>query len=115
LGQHHAGGVVHRGEQVDLAAVGWVAGAAQGLAVDRDRPPAPLPPLTPVTVGQPGRPPPPVPAFGDLVTGRAGDVAVEDGDVVGVDVQQLQRGVTIAGDIGRDRSRRSQSRMASAM
>jgi hypothetical protein len=46
--------VVHCGEQADLAAVGWAAGAAQGLAVDRDRPPAPLPPLTPVTVGQPG-------------------------------------------------------------
>jgi hypothetical protein len=28
LGQHRAGGVVHRGEQVDLAAVGWAAGAA---------------------------------------------------------------------------------------
>jgi hypothetical protein len=54
LGQDRAGGVVHRGEQVDPAAVGWAAGAAQGLAVDRDRPPAPLPPLPPVTVGQPG-------------------------------------------------------------
>ena len=32
-----------------------------------------------------------------------GDVAVEDGDVVGVDAQQLQRGVTVAGDVGRDR------------
>jgi hypothetical protein len=33
--------VVHRGEQVDLAAIWGAAGAAQGLAVDRDRPPAP--------------------------------------------------------------------------
>jgi len=38
LGQDHAGGVVHRGEQVDLR-VGVVAAAAQGLAIDRDRPP----------------------------------------------------------------------------
>jgi hypothetical protein len=28
-------------------------------------------------------------AFGDLVTGRAGDVSVEHRDVVGVDAQQL--------------------------
>src|SRR5213078_848369 len=41
--------------------------------------------------------------FGDLVTGGAGDVAVEDGDVVGVDAQQLQRGVAVTGDVGRDR------------
>ncbi len=27
--------------------------------------------------------------FGDLVAGGAGDVAVEDGDVVGVDAQQF--------------------------
>jgi hypothetical protein len=39
LGQHRAGGVVHRGEQVELPAVWW-APPAQGLAVDRDRPPA---------------------------------------------------------------------------
>ena len=32
-----------------------------------------------------------------------GDVSVEDGDVVGVDAQQLQRGVAVAGDVGRDR------------
>ena len=42
-------------------------------------------------------------AFGDLVAGGPGDVAVEDGDVVGVHAQQLQRGVTVAGDVGRDR------------
>jgi hypothetical protein len=41
LGQHRAGGVVHRGEQVDLAAVVAV-GASQRLAVDRDRPPSML-------------------------------------------------------------------------
>ena len=42
LGQHGTGGVVHRGEQVDLAlaVVGCAAGAAEGLAVDRDRPSA---------------------------------------------------------------------------
>ena len=40
---------------------------------------------------------------GDLVAGRPGDVAVEDGDVVGVDAQQLERGVAVAGDVGRDR------------
>ena len=42
-------------------------------------------------------------ASGDLVTGGPGDVAVEDGDVVGVDAQQLQRGVAVTGDVGRDR------------
>jgi hypothetical protein len=38
LGEDDAGGVVHRGEQVGLPAVCGAAGAAQGLAVDRDRP-----------------------------------------------------------------------------
>ena len=42
-------------------------------------------------------------ASGDLVTGRPGDVAIEDGDVVGVDAQQLQRGVAVTGDVCRDR------------
>jgi len=32
-----------------------------------------------------------------------GDVAVEDGDVVGVDPQQLQGGLTVTGDVLRDR------------
>ena len=41
--------------------------------------------------------------LGDLVAGGPGDVAVEDGDVVGVHAQQLQRGVAVAGDVGRDR------------
>ena len=41
--------------------------------------------------------------LGDLVTGGPGDVAVEDGDVVGVDAQQLQSGVAVAGDVGGDR------------
>ena len=40
---------------------------------------------------------------GDLVAGGPGDVAVEDGDVVGVDGQQLQRGVAVARDVRRDR------------
>jgi hypothetical protein len=38
LGEDDAGGVVHRGQQVGLPAVGCASGAAQGLAVDRDRP-----------------------------------------------------------------------------
>src|SRR5204863_4062502 len=42
-------------------------------------------------------------AFGDLVAGRCGDVAVQDGDVVGVDAQQLQSGVAVTCDVGRDR------------
>src|SRR4051794_19424770 len=42
-------------------------------------------------------------AFGDLVTGRSGNVSVEDGDVVGVDAQQLQSGVAVTCDVGRDR------------
>ena len=42
-------------------------------------------------------------AFGDLVAGGPGDVAVEDGDVVGVDAQQFQSGVTVTGDVGGDR------------
>jgi hypothetical protein len=54
LGQHRAGGVVHRGEQMDLPAVAAL-GAPQRLAVDRDRPPPPLLPLGgTVAVGQPG-------------------------------------------------------------
>jgi hypothetical protein len=36
LGEDRAAGVVHRGQQVHLRA-GVMAGAAQGLAVDRDR------------------------------------------------------------------------------
>ena len=42
-------------------------------------------------------------SLGDLVAGGAGDVAVEDGDVVGVDAQQLPSSVAVAGDVGRDR------------
>src|SRR5438552_2883547 len=41
-------------------------------------------------------------ALRDLVTGRAGDVSVEDGDVVGVEPQQLQSGVAVACDVGGD-------------
>jgi len=33
----------------------------------------------------------------------AGDVAVEDRDVVGVDAQQLKSGVAVGGDVGGDR------------
>jgi hypothetical protein len=42
LGQHRAVGVVHHGQQVDLAAVCCASGAAQRLAVDRDRPSPPI-------------------------------------------------------------------------
>src|SRR5207237_4827298 len=41
--------------------------------------------------------------LGDLVAGRAGDVTVEDSDVVAVDAQQLERGVAVTGDVGGDR------------
>ncbi len=41
LGEHGAGGVVHRGQQMDLPAV-VACGAPQRLAVDRDRPPSML-------------------------------------------------------------------------
>jgi hypothetical protein len=61
LGQHRAGGVVHPRQQVRRATVaGGVAGAAQGLAVDRYRRlPWPLPlvgggTVVAVTLGQPG-------------------------------------------------------------
>ncbi len=39
---------------------------------------------------------------GDLVTRRPGDVAVEDGDVIGVDAQQFQGGVAVTRDVGGD-------------
>ena len=42
-------------------------------------------------------------AFGDLIAGWSGYIAVEDGDVVGVDAQQRERGVTVTGDIRRYR------------
>ncbi len=41
LGEHGTGGVVHRGQQMDLPAV-VACGAPQRLAVDRDRPPSML-------------------------------------------------------------------------
>ena len=42
-------------------------------------------------------------ALGDLVAGGPRDVPVEDGDVVGVEAQQLQGGVAVTGDVCRDR------------
>jgi hypothetical protein len=51
LGRHGAGGVVHRGQQVHLAAGCCASGAAQRLAVDRDRPP---PSVQRIAVGKPG-------------------------------------------------------------
>jgi hypothetical protein len=41
--------------------------------------------------------------LGDLVAPGTGDVTVENGDVVGVDAQQPQRAVAVAGDVGRYR------------
>jgi hypothetical protein len=55
LGQHRTGGMVHRGQQMDLPAI-VAFGAAQGLAVDRHRPP-PMPlgwMAWVVAVGEPG-------------------------------------------------------------
>ena len=40
---------------------------------------------------------------GDLVAGGAGDVAIEDREVVGIDAEQLQGGVAVTGDVGGDR------------
>src|SRR3954452_16905385 len=40
---------------------------------------------------------------GDLVSGRAGDIPVEDGDVVRVDVEHLERRLPVGGDVRRDR------------
>src|SRR5262249_19109620 len=42
-------------------------------------------------------------AFGDLVAGGPGDVAIEDGDGVVVDTQQAKSGVTVTSDVGGDR------------
>jgi hypothetical protein len=39
----------------------------------------------------------------DLVAGRAGDVAVEHHEVVGVDAEQFQGGLPVPGDVGGDR------------
>src|SRR5690349_10863740 len=40
---------------------------------------------------------------GDLVSGGTGNVAIEDGDVVRVDAQQLQSGVAVGSDVCCDR------------
>src|SRR4051794_32922305 len=42
-------------------------------------------------------------AFGDLVAGGPGNVSVEDGDVVGIEAQELQSGVAVTCDVCRDR------------
>ncbi len=42
-------------------------------------------------------------AFGDLVAGGPGDVTVQDGDVVGVERQQRDSRVAVAGDVRGDR------------
>ena len=54
-------------------------------------------------------------AFGDLVAGWARDVAVEDGDVVGVDAQQSRAVSPSPAMSAAIASRRRPSRMASAM
>ena len=41
--------------------------------------------------------------LGDLVPGRPGNVSVQHGDVIGVETQQLQSGVAVAGDVRGDR------------
>ncbi|NYI89750.1 hypothetical protein HNR02_003073 [Amycolatopsis endophytica] len=50
-----------------------------------------------------------------LVTRRAGNVGVEDNEVVVVDAEQLQSGLAVASDVGCDRFQASPSRIASAM
>jgi len=42
-------------------------------------------------------------APGDLITRRAGDIAVEYGNVICIDPQELQRHFAVTGDVGRDR------------
>jgi len=42
-------------------------------------------------------------ACGDLVTGGPGNVSIEDGDVVGIDAQQLQSGGAVTCDVCRYR------------
>ena len=41
--------------------------------------------------------------FGDLVTGGAGNIAVENGDVIGIDARACPEPSTISGDVGGDR------------
>jgi hypothetical protein len=89
LGQHRAGGVVHRRQQVDLAAV-WCAGTAERLAVDRDGPAAPL--LAAVAVGQPG-----ANRAGHSIRVQAGKGPADgglgrDGEVAGAIVAGAERG-----------------------
>ena len=103
LGQHRAAGVVHRGQQVHRAAVGACpAGAAQRLAVDRDRPP----PAgcgsgtVPVSVGQPR-----ADRGGQGVGVQAGQGAADgglgrDGEVAGGVAAGAQRGPHRLGRVG---------------
>jgi hypothetical protein len=104
LGQHRAGGVVHRRQQVHRAAVGGgPVGAAQGLAVHGNRPPAgggsgTLP--FPLPVGQPG-----ADGAGQGVgvqarQGSADGGLGRDGEVAGGVVAGAKRGPDRLGRIG---------------
>jgi hypothetical protein len=101
LGQHLAGGVVHRRQQVHRAAVtvGWV-GAAQGLAVDGDRPPPAGHPTGTLLVGQPG-----ADRAGDCVGVQAAEGAADgglgrDGEAAGGLLAGAQGGPDRLGRIG---------------
>jgi hypothetical protein len=93
LGQHRAAGVVHTGQQVDLAAV--AAGAAQGLAVhgQRPRPPRWLP--SAVAVGEPG-----ADGAGESLRVQAGQGPADGG--LGGDGEEA-RGVAAGNECGPDR------------
>jgi hypothetical protein len=103
LGQHRAGGMLHRRQQMHRAAVtvGWV-GAAQRLAVDGHRPPPAGPGRhgRPVPVGQPG-----ADGAGQRVWVQAGKGAADgglgrDGEVAGGVVAGAQRGPDGLGRVG---------------
>jgi hypothetical protein len=103
LGQHRAGGMLHRRQQVHRAAVtvGWV-GAAQRFAVDGHGPPHASPGNngSPVPVGQPG-----ADGAGQRVWVQAGKGSADgglgrDGEVVGGVAAGAQRGPDGLGRLG---------------
>jgi hypothetical protein len=105
LGQHLAGGVVHRRQQVHRAAVtvGWV-GAAQRLAVDGHRPPPAGHPTGTLLVGQPG-----ADRAGDCVGVQAAEGAADgglgrDGEAAGGLLAGAQGGPDRLGRIGGHRT-----------
>ena len=95
LGQHRAAGVVHRRQQMHRAAIAAQrlgAGAAQGLAVDGDRPPPAGYGSGTVLFGQPG-----ADGAGQHLGVQAGQGAADgglggDGEVVGSVVAGAERG-----------------------